>query len=179
MDAGWIPTLEWRHGAGRGTLQAGLAARFHTGREWGETVWAASFPPGIGPNPRWYDYDVDKTTWQPFLQETWRLAPDWSLLAGVTWTSHTYDLSEDRVGDADRQLGDHPRHLVARRVVVLGAHRHRHEGAHDDVVDRIAPAEQFERAAWHGLGQGTGVYRSGLPRMVASHAASRLPQRHL
>jgi iron complex outermembrane receptor protein len=100
-DAGWIPTLEWRHGGGRGTLQAGLAARFHTGREWGETVWAASFPPGIGPNPRWYDYDVDKTTWQPFLQETWRLAPDWSLLAGVTWTSHTYDLSEDRVGDAD------------------------------------------------------------------------------
>ena len=30
-----------------------------------------------------------------------RLAPDWSLLAGVTWTTHTYDLSEDPVGDAN------------------------------------------------------------------------------
>jgi len=103
-DAGWIPTLEWVHGDGRGTLLTGVATRFHTGREWGETVWAASFPPGIGPNPRWYDYDVDKTTWQPFVQESWRLAPEWSLLAGVTWTSHTYDLSEDRVGDAAVRL---------------------------------------------------------------------------
>jgi iron complex outermembrane receptor protein len=100
-DAGAIPTLEWRHGSGRGTLQAGLAARFHTGREWGETVWAASFPPGVDPNPRWYDYDIDKTTWQPFLQESWRLAPDWTLLAGLTWTSHTYHLSEDRVREED------------------------------------------------------------------------------
>jgi len=103
-DAGWVPSLEWVHGAGRGTLQAGVAARFHTGREWGETVWAASFPPGVGPAPRWYDYDVDKTTWQPFVQESWRLASEWSLLAGVTWTSHTYDLSDDRVGDADVRL---------------------------------------------------------------------------
>ena len=100
-DAGWVPTLEWVHDDGRGTLQAGLAARFHTGREWGETVWAESFPPGIGPNPRWYDYDVDKTTWQPFVQETWRLADRWTVFGGLTWTSHTYDLSEDRVGDAD------------------------------------------------------------------------------
>ncbi len=103
-DAGWVPSVEWVHGNGRGTLQAGLAIRLHTGREWGETVWAATFPPGVGPNPRWYDYDVDTTTWQPFVQETWRLAANWSLLAGLTWTSHTYDLSEDRVGDADVRL---------------------------------------------------------------------------
>jgi len=96
-DAGWIPTLEWRHGDG--TLQAGVAYREHRGREWGETVWAASFPAGVGPDPRWYDYDLDKRTVQPFVQETWQVDPRWTVLAGVTWTSHTYDLSRDRVGD--------------------------------------------------------------------------------
>ncbi len=93
-DAGWIPHLEWRHEGG--TLQAGLMLRLHSGRHWGETVWAQHYPPGLQPNQRYYDYRLDKRTLQPFLQETWRPHDRLTVLAGVTFSSHRYDMSEDR-----------------------------------------------------------------------------------
>lgn len=96
-DGGWIPYLEWRHGGGRGTLQAGAALRLHQGRHWGAVTWAEHYPPDLPPNHRYYDYGLDKTSVQPFVQETWRLGRRFTLLGGLTWTSHRYEMGEDRL----------------------------------------------------------------------------------
>ncbi|MGD8440141.1 MAG: TonB-dependent receptor, partial [Holophagae bacterium] len=96
-DAGWIPNLEWRHGSGRGSLQAGTAIRIHTGRHWGIVQWAQFYPPGLPPDHRYYDYRLDKQTVQPFVQERWRFNDRWSVMAGLTWTRHRYDMRDDRL----------------------------------------------------------------------------------
>jgi iron complex outermembrane receptor protein len=95
-DAGWIPSIRWRHADGRGSLEAGVATRVHRGRHWGETVWAQSYPPDTPPNRRYYDYRLDKTTVQPFVQETFHPNERWTLLAGLTWVRHEYDMSHDQ-----------------------------------------------------------------------------------
>ena len=96
-DGGWIPNLEWRHGAGRGSLQAGAAIRLHSGRHFGFVQWARYYPPTLEPDHRYYDYVLEKTTVQPFVQETWQFNDRFSLLAGLTWTSHRYDMHDDRL----------------------------------------------------------------------------------
>jgi iron complex outermembrane receptor protein len=98
-DGGWIPNLQWSHGGGRGSLQAGAAIRLHSGRHFGIVQWAQYYPPDLPPDHRYYDYTLDKTTVQPFIQESWRFSERWMLLAGLTWTSHRYDMHDDRVKD--------------------------------------------------------------------------------
>ncbi len=100
-DLGWIPHLQWDQGDGRGTLEAGVALRLHHGRHWGETTWAQTYPPDTPPNHRYYDYRLGKRTAQPFVQETWRFDPRFTLLAGVTYTSHRYEMSKDRLKGVD------------------------------------------------------------------------------
>ncbi|MCG6962415.1 MAG: TonB-dependent receptor [Acidobacteria bacterium] len=96
-DGGWIGQLQWRHGGGRGTLKAGMAVRLHRGHHYGEVIWAQLYPPDTPPNQRYYDYEVGKRSLQPFVQETWRLSDAWTLMGGVTWTSHRYEMSRDRL----------------------------------------------------------------------------------
>ena len=98
-DAGWIPNLQWSHGGGRGSLQAGVAIRLHSGRHFGTVQWAQYYPPDLPPDHRYYDYELDKTSLQPFLQENWHFNQKWNLLAGLTWTSHKYEMHNDKVGD--------------------------------------------------------------------------------
>ena len=98
-DGGWIPNLEWRHGGGRGALQAGASIRLHSGRHFGFVQWAEHYPPDLPPDHRYYDYELDKVSLQPFIQETWRFNQRWNLLAGLTWTSHRYDLHDDTIND--------------------------------------------------------------------------------
>ena len=95
-DGGWIGQLQWTHDGGRGTLQSGLALHLHRGHHYGEVLWAQFYPPQVAPNHRYYDYEVGKRTVQPFVQETWNLGRKWTLLGGVTWTSHRYKLEKDR-----------------------------------------------------------------------------------
>jgi iron complex outermembrane receptor protein len=95
-DAGWIPHLQWTHAGGRGRLQAGAALRLHQAHHYGQVVWAEHTPPGLEPDHRYYDYEVGKRTVQPFLQESYRLSDRWNLMAGLTWTSHRYELKKDR-----------------------------------------------------------------------------------
>jgi iron complex outermembrane receptor protein len=121
-DAGWIPFLEWRHGGGRGTAQAGVALRYHDGRHFGETVWAESYPPGLAPDQRYYDYRLAKTTIQPFVQETWRFSERWSLLAGLTWTSHRYEMDEDQ--RKGREVSASFDYLLPRLGVTFSPDRH-------------------------------------------------------
>ncbi len=97
-DGGWIPNVEIRHGGGRGSLQIGAALRLHSGRHFGVVQWAQFYPPDLAPDHRYYDYELDKTTLQPFIQESWVLDQRWNLLAGITWNYHRYDLHEDMVG---------------------------------------------------------------------------------
>ncbi len=97
-DGGWIPNLEYRHGGGRGSLQAGAAVRLHSGHHYGVVQWAQFYPPDLAPDHRYYDYQLDKRTLQPFIQESWAFNERWNLLAGLTWTSHRYDLHDDAVG---------------------------------------------------------------------------------
>jgi iron complex outermembrane receptor protein len=98
-DGGWIPNLQWSQGGGRGSLQAGAAIRLHSGRHFGTVRWAQYYPPDLSPDHRYYDYMLDKTTVQPFIQENWRFNERWNLLAGLTWTSHRYDMHDDKVKD--------------------------------------------------------------------------------
>jgi iron complex outermembrane receptor protein len=98
-DGGWIPNLEWRHGGGRGSLQAGAAIRLHSGRHFGTVTWAQDYPPDLPPDHHYYDYQLDKTTIQPFVQENWRFNEKWNLLAGLTWTSHEYSMLNDKIND--------------------------------------------------------------------------------
>jgi len=98
-DGGWIPNLQWSHGSGRGSLQAGAAIRLHSGRHFGTVQWAQYYPPDLAPDHRYYDYELDKTSLQPFIQENWRFHERWNLLAGLTWTSHRYDMHNDKVRD--------------------------------------------------------------------------------
>jgi len=100
-DGGWIPNVEWHHGNGRGVLQVGAAIRLHSGRHFGTVQWAQYYPPDLAPDHRYYDYELGKTTVQPFLQENWRFSERWNLLAGLTWTSHRYDMHDDRISDVD------------------------------------------------------------------------------
>jgi len=95
-DAGWIGQAVWRHLEGRGTLRGGLALRFHQGHHWGEVVWAEYYPPGLPPDQRYYDYRVDKRTVQPFVEETVDLGRNLTLMGGLTWTGHRYELGRDR-----------------------------------------------------------------------------------
>jgi iron complex outermembrane receptor protein len=98
-DGGWIPNLQWSHSGGRGSLQVGAAIRLHSGRHFGTVQWAQYYPPDLPPDHRYYDYTLDKTTLQPFIQENWRFNERWNLLAGLTWTSHRYDMHDDSVRD--------------------------------------------------------------------------------
>ncbi len=98
-DGGWIPNLEWHHGGGRGALQVGAAIRLHSGRHYGIVQWAQHYPPDLPPDHRYYDYELDKVSLQPFVQETWRFDDRWNLLAGLTWTSHRYDFHDDQIND--------------------------------------------------------------------------------
>ncbi len=100
-DGGWIPNVEWHHGNGRGVLQMGAAVRLHSGRHFGVVQWAQYYPPDLAPDHRYYDYQLGKTTVQPFLQENWKFSDKWNLLAGVTWTSHRYDMHDDQINDVD------------------------------------------------------------------------------
>jgi len=100
-DAGWIPNLEWSHGDGRGSLQAGAAFRLHNGRHWGFVQWAQFYPPDLDPDHRYYDYRLDKQTMQPFLEENWRFNDRWNLMAGVTWTRHRYKMHDDKLEGVD------------------------------------------------------------------------------
>jgi len=100
-DGGWIPNVEWRHGGGRGSLQMGAAVRLHSGRHFGFVQWAQHYPPDLPPDNRYYDYQLDKITVQPFVQESWHFNDRWNLLAGLTWTSHRYDFHDDQIGDVE------------------------------------------------------------------------------
>jgi iron complex outermembrane receptor protein len=100
-DAGWIPNLELRQGGGRGSLQAGAAFRIHSGRHWGFVQWAQFYPPDLPPDHRYYDYRLDKQTVQPFLQESWAFNERWNLMAGLTWTNHRYEMSDDRISGVE------------------------------------------------------------------------------
>jgi iron complex outermembrane receptor protein len=98
-DGGWIPNLQWSHSGGRGSLQVGAAIRLHSGRHVGTVQWAQYYPPDLAPDHRYYDYELDKTSVQPFVQESWHFNQKWNLLAGMTWTSHRYDMHNDKVDD--------------------------------------------------------------------------------
>jgi len=100
-DAGWIPNLEWSHGNGRGSLQAGAAFRLHSGSHWGYVQWAQFYPPDLAPDHRYYDYRLDKQTMQPFVQENWRFNDNWNIMAGLTWTHHRYDMHDDKIKDVE------------------------------------------------------------------------------
>ena len=104
-DGGWIPNLEWRHGGGKGSLQAGAAIRLHSGRHFGTVQWAQYYPPDLAPDHRYYDYTLEKTTIQPFVQESWHFNERWNLLAGLTWTSHEYRMRDDRINDVEFDTG--------------------------------------------------------------------------
>ncbi|MFV2072296.1 MAG: TonB-dependent receptor [Thermoanaerobaculales bacterium] len=95
-DGGWIPSVEWRHGGDRGNLQAGAAIRLHSARHFGFVQWAQYYPPDLPPDHRYYDYKVDKSTYQPFVQESWRFGARWNLLAGLTWSYHRYRMYDDQ-----------------------------------------------------------------------------------
>ncbi|MEJ2582267.1 MAG: TonB-dependent receptor, partial [Acidobacteriota bacterium] len=100
-DGGWIPSVEWSHATGRGSLQAGAAIRLHSGRHFGVVRWAQYYPPELAPDHRYYDYMLDKKTVQPFVQETWRFNRRWNLMAGLTWTSHRYEMHDDKLEGVD------------------------------------------------------------------------------
>jgi len=100
-DGGWIPSIEWRHGGNRGRLQAGAAIRLHTGHHFGFVQWAQYYPPDLPPDHRYYDYKVDKSTYQPFVQENWQFGPRWNLLAGLTWSYHRYHMYDDQRRDIE------------------------------------------------------------------------------
>jgi iron complex outermembrane receptor protein len=100
-DGGWIPNLQWSHGGGRGSLQAGAAIRFHSGRHFGTVRWAQYYPPDLPPDHSYYDYMLDKQTLQPFIQESWAFNERWNLLAGLTWTSHRYEMYDDKRKDVE------------------------------------------------------------------------------
>jgi len=100
-DVGWIPNIEWRHGGGRGSLQTGAAIRLHNGRHFGSVQWAQYYPPDLPPDHRYYDYQLDKVSLQPFVQESWHFNEHWNLLAGLTWTYHRYDMHDDHIADVD------------------------------------------------------------------------------
>ena len=38
---------------------------------------------------------------QPFIQENWHFNEKWNLLAGLTWTSHRYDMHDDQINDVE------------------------------------------------------------------------------
>ena len=96
-DAGWIGSLSWRHYEDRGTLQTGVAVRFHSSRHTGKTIWAQYYPPDTPPNHSYYDYRLDKQTYQPFIQEEWQASERWRLFGGATWTSHRYRMYDDQL----------------------------------------------------------------------------------
>ncbi len=96
-DAGWIGQAVWHHLGGRGTLRGGLALRFHNAHHWGSVVWAENYPPGFPPGHHYYDYEVGKRTVQPFAEESIDLGPAWTLMGGLTWTRHRYEMDKDRI----------------------------------------------------------------------------------
>ncbi len=120
-DAGWIPNLEWRHGDGRGSLQAGAAFRLHSGRHWGFVQWAQYYPSGLDPDHRYYDYRLDKQTMQPFVQESWRFNDEWNLMAGLTWTIHRYEMKDDKLKGVE--VDESFSYLLPRLGVTYPPHR--------------------------------------------------------
>ncbi|RLE29876.1 MAG: hypothetical protein DRJ61_13715 [Acidobacteria bacterium] len=100
-DAGWIGSVEWKHSNNHGQLQAGLSVRFHSSRHEGTTIWAQNYPPDTPPDHPYYDYRLHKQTYQPFVQEEWKISEQWLLFGGMTWTSHRYHIYDDQLKDMD------------------------------------------------------------------------------
>ncbi len=94
-DAGWVPTLTWR----RGPLAVEVAGelRLHKAHHFGEVTWARYYPPGVPPNRRYYDYQVDKLSTALRVKASYRLTSDLLAVAGVGFAHHQYELSKDRL----------------------------------------------------------------------------------
>lgn len=94
-DAGWVPTLRWEQGPWGFELAGEL--RLHKGRHLGQVIWARHYPPGIPPNRRYYDYQVEKLSSALRVKVSYQLAERLLAVAGLGYAHHHYELSKDRL----------------------------------------------------------------------------------
>ncbi len=96
-DAGWVPTLTHTTGDWTWTLKGEL--RFHNGRHFGDVEWAQYYPPGVSPNHRYYDYQVEKRTGSLLGTAAWRASDRLTITTGIEAAQQSYQLSHDRLKD--------------------------------------------------------------------------------
>ncbi|MCX7894522.1 MAG: TonB-dependent receptor [Thermoanaerobaculum sp.] len=94
-DAGWVPTLTWT--GDRLSLELAGEVRFHKARHYGQVIWARHYPPGIPPNRRYYDYQVEKRSSAVRVKASYRLSDHLLAVGGVGYAHHVYDFSKDRL----------------------------------------------------------------------------------
>lgn len=94
-DAGWVPTLSWQKG--NWALELAGELRLHKAHHYGQVTWAQYYPPGVPPNRRYYDYQVDKQSSALRLKASYRLTDDLLAVAGLGYAHHRYELSKDRL----------------------------------------------------------------------------------
>ncbi len=94
-DAGWVPTL--RYSGERWSWELAGELRWHQGHHFGQVTWAQYYPPGVPPNRRYYDYQVQKATATARVKLAYELSPSLRAVAGLGFTHHQYELDKDRL----------------------------------------------------------------------------------
>jgi iron complex outermembrane receptor protein len=94
-DGGWVPTLTLN--AGKWDWELAGELRWHQARHFGQVIWAQYYPPGIPPNRRYYDYQVQKLTTALRLKGAYELSPSLRAVVGFGFAHHQYELDKDRL----------------------------------------------------------------------------------
>ncbi|MFC1555117.1 TonB-dependent receptor [candidate division KSB1 bacterium] len=91
---GVIPRLEIQHN--KGSLTVGAELRNHTGRHWGEVIWAPVPIPNLTPDQTYYDYMVGKNSYSAFLHENYNPVPKLNIMADLQLAYHRYKFYDDK-----------------------------------------------------------------------------------
>jgi iron complex outermembrane receptor protein len=92
-DWGWIPRITYS--LGRMETTVGGEIRIHRAHHFGEVVWASTYPVGLPPRARYYDYRGKSGTASVYALETYRIGERLSLMANIQYQRHSYELFDD------------------------------------------------------------------------------------
>jgi iron complex outermembrane receptor protein len=93
-DWGWIPRLTFDYRFGETTLGGEL--RSHEAHHDGQLVWSSFYPYAVGPDYRYYDYRIRKTSTSGYVHNLITVIPDLNAMADLQVQQVRYRMDRDR-----------------------------------------------------------------------------------
>ncbi|MFH1010147.1 MAG: TonB-dependent receptor [bacterium] len=95
LDWGWIPRLAWNYG--KGELVFGGEVRLHDAHHEGFVRWGHPLPQGIGPDYRYYDYEVHKQSLAGYAHLFHEVTSRLRAMMDLQVQSQTYRMDSDKL----------------------------------------------------------------------------------